>query len=147
LLTTPLQRQPNKQTYQSDPNILLIAGVACRENIPPLPVAICEHIFPVKSSDSEGKYQLHKTFREMEAFFEKRIRNAHAENSARDIRYYNELSFLDSATREVMALVSEAHCATSSEVYEEAIPPHGRLIHKKQISILLRLSDLLDMNS
>lgn len=106
-----------------------------------------KHLNEDKLSDSEGKYQLHKTFREMEAFFEKRIRNAHAENSARDIRYYNELSFLDSATREVIALVSEAHCANSSEVYEEAIPPHGRLIHKKQISILLRLSDLLDMNS
>lgn len=55
------------------------------------------------------KRLLKEYYMKMDSFYEKLVRESHAKNSALEIRSRNELGFIDSALREIVAEVSEAH--------------------------------------
>lgn len=87
-----------------------------------------------------------KAYQEMDAYFEGSIRGGHAKDSAREIRKFKELDFIAADTRELIARVSEAHGYSTLDVYGAKSTAQAELINEKQIKILLRLSDLLDMS-
>lgn len=97
--------------------------------------------YPVKI-----KKQLCDYSQKIDTFFEKDVRENHAKNSAQEIRSHSELDFIEASTREVIAEVSEAHAYDTADVYLCKSDAHTALINKKMITILLRLSDLLDMS-
>lgn len=92
------------------------------------------------------KRALYNAYQSMEAFFENDIRNKHAENSADEIRKFEELNFIEPTVREFIAQASAAHGYNTVDIY--GVKSHGqeRLVNEKIIKILLRLCDLLDMS-
>ncbi len=92
------------------------------------------------------KKDLYETYQRIEEFFEKKVRNGHAIDSAKEIRKFDELSFLEPTMRETIARVSEAHGYNVEDVYLKKAVKKGELVNEKLIKILLRLSDLLDMS-
>lgn len=94
----------------------------------------------------QSQKALLKAYQEMDSYFEKIIRSNHAKDSAKEIRRFKELDFISTNTREFIARVSEAHGYNTLDVYGAKSTGKAELINEKQIKILLRLSDLLDMN-
>lgn len=98
-------------------------------------------------SDSlKTKKALCNCYQDIDSFFESDIRKNHAKDSAYDIRKYPELSFLNDSDRELIARVSERHGYDTSDVYWLKSSGKDELISEKMVSILLRLSDLLDIS-
>lgn len=85
-------------------------------------------------------------YQNLDAFFEKSVRGGHALSSSDEIRNHPELSFIEETKRELVAEVSEAHGYNADDVYYAKSDGMTSLINKKQIQILLRLADLLDMS-
>lgn len=99
-----------------------------------------------KGSTTKLQKALLKAYQEMDAYFEEMIRSSHAEDSAKEIRKFKELDFIDPSTREFIARISEAHGYDTTDIYGAKAMGQSELINEKQIKILLRLSDLLDMS-
>ena len=92
-----------------------------------------------------GKRQLVELYREMEGYFEQQIRGPHPAESAKAIRTWKELDFLDRTDREMIARISEAHGYDCEDVYRMKAKAKDELVSMKADCILLRLADVLDM--
>lgn len=92
------------------------------------------------------KKDLYETYQRMDEFFERKVRGSHAADSANEVRKFDELSFLESTTRETIARVCEAHGYDVADVYSEKAAGLGEAVNEKLVKILLRLCDLLDMS-
>ena len=93
------------------------------------------------------KAMLKEYYMKLDEFYEKKVRDNHAKNSASEIRERNDLGFIDDSVREIAAEVSEAHCYNVSEVYKVKSNAGTSLWNRKFVEIILRLADLLDMSS
>lgn len=93
------------------------------------------------------KKMLKEYYLRVDSFYEKLVRDNHAKNSATEIRNRQELSFIDSALREIVAEVSEAHGYNVNDIYKIKSTASSKLWSQKYIKIILRLSDLLDMSN
>lgn len=99
------------------------------------------------SNQTKNKKQaLYYAYQRIDEYFEHRVRGSHAEDSAREIRTFPELDFLDPSIREFIARVSEAHGYDTPDVYSVKSIGQKALINEKFIKIILRLSDLSDMS-
>lgn len=106
-----------------------------------------DFINQVDVSDSlNTKKALCDSYQKIEAFFENDIRANHAKDSANDIRKYKELNFFSESDRELIARISEKHGYDATDVYWSKSNGKNELINEKMVSILLRLSDLLDIS-
>lgn len=92
------------------------------------------------------KYML-ESYKKVDNYFEKAVRGRHAVDSAAEIRNRTEIKYLDTTMRELVAEVSEAHCADERNIYGAKSNATSQLISIKYDKILLRLADLLDMSS
>lgn len=95
---------------------------------------------------AEIRKKLYDLYQEIDAYFENKIRSNHANDSANEIRRHSELNFIEEMERELVAEVSGAHGYDISDVYYTKSTGTVSLINKKQIEILLRLADLLDIS-
>ena len=95
----------------------------------------------------EIKQLLIKFYKEIDVFFENRIRSNHAKESADEIRTRNDLYFLDDCLREKVAEISLAHGQRVEDVYNIKSDAKNSLVSTKFDKILLRIADLLDMSS
>ena len=93
------------------------------------------------------KKLLKEYYLKVDSFYEKLVRDNHARNSAIEIRNRHELSFIDSALREIVAEVSEAHGYNVKDIYKIKSTASSRLWSSKFTKIILRLADLLDMSN
>ncbi|GFH89401.1 hypothetical protein IMSAGC002_00646 [Lachnospiraceae bacterium] len=102
-------------------------------------------------SDIEDIAQIKKwmtqSYRRLDAYYEKKIREKHASDSAAEIRGRTDLRFLDATLREFVAEVSEAHQADERDIYFTKSLANEKVISLKFDKILLRLADLLDMSN
>lgn len=108
---------------------------------------IREEINSSNLSKRPVKKLLKEYYMRVDAFYEKLVRDNHARNSAAEIRDRNELSFIDSALREIVAEVSEAHGYSVNEIYKIKSTASSKLWSQKFVKIILRLADLLDMSN
>ena len=92
------------------------------------------------------KQALYHAYQRIDEYFERGVRRSHAEDSAREIRTFPELDFLNPTTREFIARVSEAHGYDTPDIYSVKSIGRKALINEKFIKIILRLSDLSDMS-
>lgn len=93
------------------------------------------------------KKLLKEYYLRVDSFYEKLVRDNHARNSATEIRKRHELSFIDSALREIVAEVSEAHGYNVNDIYKIKSTASSKLWSQKFTKIILRLADLLDMSN
>lgn len=99
------------------------------------------------SSQTQNKKQaLYHAYQRIDEYFEHGVRGNHAEDSAKEIRNFPELSFLAPSIREFIARVSEAHGYNTPDIYSVKSIGQKALINEKFIKIILRLSDLSDMS-
>mgnify|MGYP004602986457 CR=1 FL=1 len=93
------------------------------------------------------KKMLKEYYLRVDSFYEKLVRDNHAKNSATEIRNRHELGFIDSALREIVAEVSEAHGYNVNDIYKIKSTASSKLWSQKFTKIILRLADLLDMSN
>nr|WP_308742917.1 reverse transcriptase domain-containing protein [uncultured Anaerocolumna sp.] len=93
------------------------------------------------------KLLLKDIYMKLDAFYEKHIRDGHANDSANEIRSRNDLNFLDTCLREIVAEVAIAHGYKVEDIYHIKSDASTKLISHKFDKILLRLADLLDMSN
>lgn len=93
------------------------------------------------------KKLLKEYYLRVDSFYEKLVRDNHAKNSANEIRSRQELCFIDSALREIVAEVSEAHGYNVNDIYKVKSTASSKLWSQKFTKIILRLADLLDMSN
>lgn len=93
------------------------------------------------------KRLLKEYYLKVDSFYEKLVRENHAKNSATEIRNRHELVFIDSALREIVAEVSEAHGYKVNDIYKIKSTASSKLWSQKFTKIILRLADLLDMSN
>lgn len=98
-------------------------------------------------SDKSIKKLLKDYYLKIDEFYENCVRSNHAKDSAKEIRKRKELSFIDSALREIVAEVSEAHGYNVADIYYRKSSAHNQNWSEKYTKILLRLADLLDMSN
>lgn len=98
-------------------------------------------------SDKSVKKMLADYYIKVDEFYERRIRSNHAKDSAKEIRTRKELFFIDSAIREIVAEVSEAHGYNIADVYYKKSSAQSQNWSEKYTKILLRLADVLDMSN
>lgn len=96
---------------------------------------------------SQVKKCMVQSYRKLDAYYETKIREQHAFDSAVEIRTREDLNFLDDALREFVAEVSEAHQADERDIYFTKSSAAEKKISLKFDKILLRLADLLDMSN
>lgn len=92
------------------------------------------------------KQLLLKFYKNIDAFFEKKVRSEHAKDSAVEIRNRSDLSFLEGCLREAIAEVSESHGHRVEDIYNVKSMAKNKIISYKFNKILLRMADLLDMS-
>lgn len=97
-------------------------------------------------SMGERKKVAVEAYRQVDSFFEKKIRSMHAKDSAEEIRTRSDLNFLEPGVRESVADVVECHMMDVEDIYFIKGEAKNRLISSKFNQILLRLADLLDMS-
>ena len=95
---------------------------------------------------SVKKYMLN-SYKKLDGYFECSVRGKHAIDSAGEIRQRAEIRYLDIPMRELVAEISEAHCADERNIYGAKSKASNQLVSIKFDKILLRLADLLDMSS
>ena len=101
--------------------------------------------FDIKDS-IKAKRTLYNAYQKIDEFFEANIRSNHANDSAKEIRSFKDLDFIEPTMRELIARVSNCHGYDPADVYFEKSVGKSALVNEKFIKILLRLSDLLDMS-
>lgn len=94
---------------------------------------------------SYTKGMLLNAYKAIDEFFEKLVRNNHAEQSAWEIRHTKDLNFLDECMKGVVAEVSAAHGYKTADVYRRKSVAQEMTYSLKYMQIILRLADLLDM--
>ena len=125
---------PDFSAFYDDPNNLHTKDMYTR------------HVAHMSGKDSlGGRQQMIELYREMEGYFEQQIRSAHAVESAKAIRTWEELDFIDMADREMIAQISEAHGYQCDDVYRMKAKAKKELVSLKVDCILLRLADVLDI--
>lgn len=95
---------------------------------------------------SQVKATIFEAYKEVDSFYENKIRSKHSKDSADEIRTRNELGFLESSVRECVAEIAEGHGIDVKDVYFSKGDAKGRLVSYKFNKILLRFADLLDMS-
>lgn len=100
-----------------------------------------------KWSDKSVKKIIRDYYLRVDEFYENLVRSNHAKDSANEIRNRKELTFIDSALREIVADVSEAHGHDLIDIYSIKSNARNQNWSKKYTKILLRLADLLDMSN
>ena len=95
---------------------------------------------------SQRKKKIVDIYKDVDNFFENKIRSAHAQDSAREIRTRKELDFLKDSVRECVAEIAESHMMETKDIYFLKGDANKRLINYKFNKILLRFADLLDMS-
>lgn len=100
----------------------------------------------IQHNSIKSKKLLCETYHKIDDFFENDIRSHHAKNSAKEIRVFPELEFIEPTMRELIARVSIGHGYNTADVYYVKSVGKTSLVNEKFITILLRLSDLLDMS-
>lgn len=98
-------------------------------------------------NSTKSKKLLYEAYHKINDFFENDIRSHHATDSSKEIRTFPELNFIEPAMRELIARISNGHGYDSADVYYIKSVGKTSLVNEKFITILLRLSDLLDMSS
>lgn len=98
-------------------------------------------------SNKSVKKILRDYYLRIDEFYENLVRENHAKNSADEIRKKEDLSFIDSALRELVAEVSEAHGYDIVDVYSKKSNARKQNWSEKYTKILLRMADLLDMSN
>lgn len=96
---------------------------------------------------NKEKELLEKYHRMIDEFFEKSIRSKHAKESAEEILWREDLNFLESCLREMVAQVAEGHGQDAKDIYYVRSDATHSVVSLKFDKILLRLADLLDMSS
>lgn len=96
---------------------------------------------------SQVKKWMTQSYRRLDAYYEKKIREKHASDSAVEIRTREDLNFLDETLREFVAEISEAHQADERDIYYTKSSAAEKMVSLKFDKILLRLADLLDMSN
>lgn len=96
---------------------------------------------------SQVKKWMTQSYRRLDAYYEKKIREKHASDSAVEIRAREDLNFLDETLREFVAEISEAHQADERDIYFTKSSAAEKMVSLKFDKILLRLADLLDMSN
>lgn len=92
------------------------------------------------------KICLIEIYRQIELFYEKRVRDSHAMDSANTIRKRGDLKFIEQGEREIVADISEAHGCDTKDIYFTKSDATKKLVSYKFDKILLRFADLLDMS-
>lgn len=104
-----------------------------------------------RESDMEDISQVKKwmtqSYRRLDAYYETKIREKHASDSAAEIRTRKDLDFLDAALREFVAEIAEAHQSDERDIYFTKSLATEKMVSLKFDKILLRLADLLDMSN
>lgn len=90
-----------------------------------------------------------ETFRKVFEYFEQKVRDNHAKDSAVYIqsRDGNSFNYIENADLHIIAEVALAHGAEAESVYLEKSKAHDSLFSLKYMKILIRLADLMDMCS
>lgn len=90
-----------------------------------------------------------ETFRKVFEYFEQKVRDNHAKDSAAYIQSRDGTSFnyIENADLHIIADVALAHGAEAESVYLEKSKAHDSLFSLKYMKILIRLADLMDMCS
>lgn len=96
---------------------------------------------------SQVKKSMIQSYRKLDAYYEKKVREKHALDSAAVIRIREDLDFLDITLREFVAEISGAHQADERDIYFIKSSASDKNISLKFDKILLRLADLLDMSN
>lgn len=88
-----------------------------------------------------------EAFHDIFDFFENKVRQPHAFESARCIRNWQDgmLSFLSELEVETIATISDSHGWDTTDVYGLKSSAKDELVSLKYMMILIRLADLLDM--
>lgn len=94
----------------------------------------------------EIKNIIFDVYKELDEYFEEKIRSRHAIDSADEIRNREDLGFLEKSEREIIADISESHMLDTRDVYYLKGDAQKKLISHKFDIILLRFADLLDMS-
>ncbi|OPD38844.1 hypothetical protein AL714_00310 [Clostridium botulinum] len=97
-------------------------------------------------NSEEIKRLLLNYYKKIDKFFEEMVRQNHTKQSAQFIRSSDELNFLDSSIREIIAEISESHGYDIRDVYRTKSIAKASLVSKKFNKIILRVADLLDMS-
>lgn len=95
---------------------------------------------------SNLKKTIYEAYKEVDSFFEDKIRSKHAKDSAEEIRRRKELDFLEPSVRESVAEIAESHMMDAKDIYFLKGDAKKRLVSYKFDKILLRFADLLDMS-
>ena len=95
---------------------------------------------------SDMKHLIYNTYKQVDDFFEKKIRSLHGIESAAEIRNQNDLNFLEPSVREAVAEIAESHMQDGRDVFFAKGDARSKLISYKFDKILLRFADLLDMS-
>lgn len=94
----------------------------------------------------KSKKALCDAYYSIDGFFENLIRGNHARDSAKEIRSFSELDFIDPTMRELIAQIAHGHGCDTADIYYSKSSGHISLVNLKLTKIILRLSDLLDMS-
>lgn len=86
-------------------------------------------------------------FIKLDQFYENKVRNNHANDSANFILESNDLNFIDSTIRDIVAEVGRGHGYLTEEIYNAKSKSKDHLINEKYMKILLRIGDLMDVSS
>lgn len=97
-------------------------------------------------NSSDMKHLIYNTYKQVDDFFEKKIRSLHGIESAAEIRNQNDLNFLEPSVREAVAEIAESHMQDGRDVFFAKGDARSKLISYKFDKILLRFADLLDMS-
>ncbi|MBS5285213.1 MAG: hypothetical protein KHY46_15405 [Clostridiales bacterium] len=96
---------------------------------------------------SQVKKWMIQSYRRLDAYYEKKVREKHASDSAAEIRVRKDLDFLDATLREFVAEVAEAHQSDERDIYFTKSSATEKMVSLKFDKIMLRLADLLDMSN
>lgn len=96
---------------------------------------------------SQVKKWMIQSYRRLDAYYEKKIREKHALDSAAEIRARKDLDFLNATLKEFVAEVAEAHQSDERDIYFTKSSATEKMVSLKFDKIMLRLADLLDMSN
>lgn len=97
-------------------------------------------------NSSEVKHVIYETYKNVDDFFEKKIRSGHGIESASEIRKQSDLNFLEPSVREAVAEIAGSHMQEARDIYYTKGDAKLKLVSYKFDKILLRFADLLDMS-
>lgn len=104
----------------------------------------------IKNIETEPKSNIKKIileyYKEVNDYFENKIRSNHHTLSSKFIKEQLAFNFIEKAIRRIVADVSEAHNYEVHDVYQLKSKAKRDIYDEKYLMIILRLADLLDMS-